>query len=273
MKIINLIEDTPGEKGLLYEHGLSFYIETAHHKLLMDTGASDAFLHNAVHLGIDLRAVDTVFLSHGHYDHTGGVMALSALCPMAKIIVQSTAFSPFYNLKDGTPRYIGMAPEIASLPQLCRIHGDFRPDDEIEVLSAPRARRLWPKGNLTLRRKVEDAYVQDDFVHEQYLVLGSENQSRTLISGCAHNGILNILDAYRARFGTLPQTVISGFHTMKKDYTSDDIALITEMGKELAETGIHFYTGHCTGDYPLALLSEILGDHLTVIHSGDTVLA
>ena len=72
MRIINLMENTKGAEGCVWEHGLSFYIETKKHKLLADTGASEAFLKNAVVLGIDLRRVDTVILSHGHYDHGGG---------------------------------------------------------------------------------------------------------------------------------------------------------------------------------------------------------
>ena len=76
MRIINLMENTKGAEGCVWEHGLSFYIETKKHKLLADTGASEAFLKNAVVLGIDLRRVDTVILSHGHYDHGGGLAAI-----------------------------------------------------------------------------------------------------------------------------------------------------------------------------------------------------
>lgn len=74
MKIINLVEDTKSG-NCLNEHGLSFYIETGKHKLLVDSGATDMFLHNADLLGIDLKHVDTAVLSHGHYDHSGGLTA------------------------------------------------------------------------------------------------------------------------------------------------------------------------------------------------------
>ena len=73
MKIINLIENTPGIPNCGYEHGLSFYIETKNHRLLVDSGATDLFLWNAKTLGIDLTKVDTMILSHGHYDHGGGI--------------------------------------------------------------------------------------------------------------------------------------------------------------------------------------------------------
>ncbi|WRK55771.1 MBL fold metallo-hydrolase [Coprobacillaceae bacterium CR2/5/TPMF4] len=88
MKIINLIEDTPGSSNCLYEHGLSFYIETKKHKILMDTGASDAFIKNATQLGIDLKQVDIVVLSHGHYDHSGGILSFVKINPNATIYIQ-----------------------------------------------------------------------------------------------------------------------------------------------------------------------------------------
>ena len=74
MKIINLIEDTKGADVCAPAHGLSFYIETRAHKLLVDLGPSEETLSNAEKLGIDIAGVDTVVLSHGHYDHSGGIM-------------------------------------------------------------------------------------------------------------------------------------------------------------------------------------------------------
>ena len=67
MRIINLIENTEGRSGCAYAHGLSFYVETEKHRLLMDLGPSGETLQNAQALGIDLAKVDTVILSHGHY--------------------------------------------------------------------------------------------------------------------------------------------------------------------------------------------------------------
>lgn len=71
MRVVSLIENTGKRMDLQTEHGLSLYIETAGHKVLFDTGATDRFLENAEKLGVDLTAVDTLVLSHGHYDHTG----------------------------------------------------------------------------------------------------------------------------------------------------------------------------------------------------------
>lgn len=96
MKIISLMEDTPGCSGCLHEHGLSFYIETKKHRLLSDTGATGAFLDNAGRLGVDLKEVDTVILSHGHYDHTGGMLAFAEKNPSARIYLHTLADGAYY---------------------------------------------------------------------------------------------------------------------------------------------------------------------------------
>ena len=98
MRIVNLMEDTKGNESCIYEHGLSFYMETEHHKLLLDFGASDATLANAKTLGIDLTQVDLAVLSHGHYDHSGGILPFAQINPSAEIYLQKTALGDYYNL-------------------------------------------------------------------------------------------------------------------------------------------------------------------------------
>ena len=75
MKIVTLLENTAGDAGLCAAHGLSLYIETPKHKILFDMGPDARFLDNAKKLGVDLSAVDIAVLSHGHYDHGGGLRA------------------------------------------------------------------------------------------------------------------------------------------------------------------------------------------------------
>ncbi len=270
MRIVNLIEDTPGERSCLFEHGLSFYIETAKHRILLDTGRSDAFLKNADALGIDLAVVDTVVISHGHYDHAGGLAAFARINPTATVYIHKNATGAFYNLKNGGTKYIGMDPAIAALPQVTFVDGNLQIDDEIFLFSGVTGRVLWPRGNATLAKKTGEHFLQDPFDHEQYLVV-SEGARRVLLSGCAHNGILNILHAYREFFGEAPTHVISGFHTTLSVYTEADEALILEMGRLLKKTDITFYSGHCTGTRPMEILSAVLGDRLHVLHSGDEI--
>lgn len=272
MKIINLIEDTKGVETCHHEHGLSFYIETKKHKLLLDTGATDAFLQNAQALNIDLTQVDTVIISHGHYDHTGGILAFAKINSKAKIYIQKSAQGGFYNYRNQEEKYIGMDEKVSSLEQVVFLEGDLKIDEELSIFTGVTGRKLWPKGNEILKKKCGDEFVQDDFCHEQYLVV-TQGAERVLLSGCAHNGILNILDKYREIYRNEPTHVISGFHMMKKDeYTKEDTQMIEETAHILSKMDTHFYSGHCTGEYPLEVLSKIMKDKLTAIHSGETVL-
>ena len=91
MRIVNLIENTPGAEGCVPAHGLAFYVETDGHRILVDAGPSDEMLHNAERLGVDLRTVDVAILSHGHYDHSGGLLAFAELNPTAAIYMQRSA--------------------------------------------------------------------------------------------------------------------------------------------------------------------------------------
>lgn len=270
MRIVNLIENTEGKCCPRFEHGLSFYIETANHKLLVDTGASDAFLENAVVLGVDLTKVDLLILSHGHYDHSGGILAFVEINPNAKILMQRTAAGEYYHKDAEEERYIGIDKRIPELPQTEFIDGNLMIDDEISIFTNVTGRKLWPVGNAALKEKAGNLFVQDEFVHEEYVVISEQNK-RVLVSGCAHNGILNILEAYERLYGSAPNAVFSGFHMKKSGtYTQAEIQSIRNTGKELVKLPTIFYTGHCTSKPAYLLLKEEMGDQLHYCHSGDS---
>lgn len=272
VRIVNLIENTFGVEGCLYEHGLSFYIETNNHKLLVDTGASDAFLHNANVLGIDLTKVDSVILSHGHYDHSGGILSFVKMNPTAKIYMQRKAAGAYYHKDETIEKYIGIDQSIAKLSQIVWVDGDLKIDDELELFGNVKGRRLWPQGNLELKELIDNRFVQDDFSHEQYLVITDAGR-KILVSGCAHNGVLNILEQYRELYSENPYAMISGFHMRKKtDYTEQDVAIMEETAEELCKTDTIFYTGHCTGEFPFEVMKKILGKQLIYVHSGEEIL-
>ena len=280
MRIINLVENTEGSTGCGIEHGLSFYIETEQHRLLMDTGQTDLLIKNAEKLGIDLTKVDTVILSHGHYDHGGGILPFSEINPNAKIYVSETAFGEYYSVnKAGEPHYIGLAKEIQELPQVVVVGkeqcaeqaGIYRIDDELSIFSGIGNEHPIPSTNLRLKRKTEDGLVQDDFGHEQCLVI-REGAKSVLLSGCAHHGILNILDRYYELYGDDPDVVISGFHMMRKNgYPDEDINMIIDTALELRKYRTVFYTGHCTGTEPYEAMKKLMGDQLQYVHSGDEI--
>lgn len=270
MIILNLMEDTPGRQGCLNEHGLSFYIETDKHKLLMDTGATDAFLKNAKVLGVDLEQVDTVILSHGHYDHSGGIIPFAERNATARIYMQQSAGADYYSIRDNRETYIGIDKRILALPQVEILDGDYRIDEELSLFTGITGRRFRAKSNLRLKRREGDVLVQDDFEHEQCLVI-TQGDKKVLLSGCAHNGILNILDRYQEIYGKAPDVVISGFHMIQKEYAEEDIEAIRSTAKELSRLKTMFYTGHCTGNEAYGIMKEIMGEQLGEIHSGEVI--
>ena len=273
MKILNLIENTEGVPGCLFEHGLCFYVETEKHRLLVDLGPSASVLENAVRLGVDLKTVDTVILSHGHDDHVGWILPFAKLNPNAKIYLQESAFGEYYAARDykPDPDYIGLAPEIRALPQVVPVRGSLKIDEELFLFSGLKGKRDLPVSNGNLRKKEGGRLVPDDFVHEQCLVITERNR-HVLFSGCAHNGILNILDRFEELFGGAPDVVISGFHMMKKSaYTEKEQNVICSTAEKLKEYPTMFYTCHCTGLPAYDMMKEIMGGKIAYVHCGESV--
>ena len=278
MRIIALTENTQGNTACRAEHGLSLYIETKEHKILMDTGQSDLLVRNAALLGVSLAEVDTVVISHGHYDHGGGLPAFAGINQNAKIYIRESAFSPCYSLgPECQPRYIGLDPSIRTLPGLVMVPEDqaepvFHIDGELALFSDIGLLHPQPSANFRLRRKEGERLVQDDFRHEQCLVI-RQGAERFLFSGCAHHGILNILDRYRQLFHGEPAALFSGFHMMKKDgYSQEDIRQIQDTARALLKTGTACYTCHCTGTEPYEIMKKEMGERLSYIHCGDEIL-
>ena len=266
MHVVVLMEDSDRNNGLIAEHGLSLYVETVRHKLLVDTGSSNKTWENAKKLGIDIKKIDTVVISHGHYDHAGGLMGFAFENARAGIYIRRNAMGDFYH----GDRYIGIDRRVQTLSNLCVVNEESRYtiDDELSLFAGITGRRLWPSGNRLLSERRMGQNIQDEFRHEQCLVI-NENEKKVLISGCAHNGILNILDRYVSLYGKLPDAVISGFHMMKKStYDEKEILEIRETGRKLAESGVMFYTGHCTGEPAYEILKEVMGDKISHLYPG-----
>lgn len=275
MRIINLIENTEGIDGCVYAHGLSFYIETSGHKLLMDLGPSEDTIKNAAVLGVDLSSVDTVILSHGHYDHSGGIIPFTKINDHALIYMQESAIKDYY-ADDGKDvlerfRYIGINKEIETLPQVRFLNGDAVIDDELEIFTIHSRSHELPFTNKRLLVRVGNEYMNDDFKHEHFLVIRQEGKM-VLISGCAHNGILSILDAYKDKYGKAPDMVVSGFHLMKKtEYSEKEMEEIKNIAYELKDYPTKFVTCHCTGLTAFDIMKNIMGDRIEYVHSGETI--
>ena len=148
MKWVVLVDNRTNDPVLQTEHGLSILLETGHHRILLDTGAGDMFIHNAERLGIDLTTVDYVFVSHGHSDHAGGLKQFMNINDKAKVIVSPDALSgKFYskrghlhsittfwpNIPDGRLLKLGETCEVADSIHVIAHFGQVDPSDSVSV--------------------------------------------------------------------------------------------------------------------------------------------
>ena len=268
MRILTLMENTAGTAGCIAKHGLSLYAETNRHHLLFDTGQDEDTWKNAGMLGVDLSLIDTVVLSHGHYDHGGGLSSFAKINPSAKIYCHTGVFASFYN--ESSMHYIGLSDEVKDLPHIHMIEeeGISRLDEELTLFAGIHGRKLYPQGNRHLSVHTGTQVIPDSFSHEQCLVLESEGK-RILFSGCAHNGIVNILERFHTLYTGYPDLVISGFHMKKStSYTQDDISVMRSTAEYLKDLPCTYASGHCTGETAFAVMKEILGDRLIALHTG-----
>ena len=235
MKITALVENTT-KTDWPVEHGLSLFIETGNHCILFDTGQSTLFAENAKRLGINLEEADICILSHGHYDHGGGLKEFVRINQKASIYMNQNAFGLHYHGKD---RYIGLPRQwLEDLELQNRIiytNGDAAIDNELMICVPLREKRIL-MGSAGLCVKENGNYFPEEFLHEHYLMI-HENEKHVLISGCSHQGIINIMDWYQ------PDVLVGGFHFMKQECND----ILIEYGKMLSEYDAEYYTCHCTG--------------------------
>ena len=261
MIIKTVIEDDIAGEGLTAEHGLCIYVETANHKLFVDSGQSEKTWENARKMGIDIENADTLILSHGHYDHSGGIKTFMRQNSKALIYISENAAGEFYSKKSDGMRYIGIDRDILKSERIHLVKGDVSLDSELDIFRSVLGREFWPAGNSLLFEKSEDEYIPDTFEHEQYLVI-KEGEKHVLISGCAHRGILNILERFKELYNCDPTMVISGFHTILKQYDEASIECFKQLAAKLNEKDTLFYTGHCTDKIPFSVMQEVMGEKL-----------
>lgn len=248
MTITSLLENTAARAGIAAEHGLSLYVETATHRILFDMGQTDLFACNAEALGIDLSRVDLAILSHGHYDHGGGLAAFLEINQTAPVYLTEAAFLPHYN---GTQKYIGLDTSLGDHPRLRVVSGDLSLGDGLTLLTPNGRTRNHSLGAFGLTERVGDVFIPDDFRHEQYLLIEeslSEGSNRVLISGCSHAGILDIVEWFE------PDVLVGGFHVSKMALGTE----LTALGEALAAHSTDYYTCHCTGEAQYAFMGKYM---------------
>lgn len=273
MIIKTLMENTSNSQDLGSEHGLSLYIESKQHKLLFDTGASALFAENAVKMNVDLSAVDVTVISHGHYDHGGGLKTFLDINSKAKVYLNKKAFGKYYSNKPNEEKkYIGLDDALLNNDRFIFVGDRLVIDEEIELFSNVKGKRLSPSGNQDLFMKIDEALVHDDFIHEQNLII-NENGKMLLVAGCAHNGIVNILEHLRTEKGCMPDYVIGGFHLYNRSTNQNESpTVVSEIGEYLLNTNAKYYTCHCTGLESYKWLKTVMGANIDYLSTGSQLI-
>ncbi|MEG0307531.1 MAG: MBL fold metallo-hydrolase [Clostridium sp.] len=272
MIITTIVENTTISEELEKQHGLCFHVKTDRHNILFDLGDKDLFLKNAKKLNIDIAEVDIVIISHGHYDHGGGLKYLLENNDKAKIYIQREAFNKHLIKILGVFKYnIGLDEELKDNSRIILTDNLTEIDDELLLFSGGMNNRLIPTANKELLMIMDNKCVSDDFNHEQSLLL-KNNGKVTLISGCAHNGIVNILERAEEIIGCELDVVISGLHTIRSNSGKyKERQLINDICAEIAKRKSKFYTCHCTGIQVYDILKDKLSNQIEYLSTGRVV--
>lgn len=254
------------------EHGLSIYLETEYHKFLLDTGSSDLFIRNSEKMNIDLSDVDYVFISHGHADHMGGLSAFLKINKKAKVLLSAQIPNRQYFSKRTGLKDISILFNFEDYrDRLILIEDNYNINTDFYVLKNTSIKYKKPKANNSLYiANLLGELELDNFNHELIFVAGKER--KFIYTGCAHNGLLNILETVNLQYCETIQWVMGGFHLLDKKYdntyeTTDELQIIAEhICSKYPQT--EFITGHCTGDNAFNTLKKTLGLRLLNFYTG-----
>lgn len=261
MKITVLIENTAKDGRLTAEHGFSLYIETSRGTILFDSGQSGAFADNAEKLGVGLEGVDLAVLSHGHYDHGGGLFRFLEANSRAKIYVNENAFGRHLNRKG---EYIGLDPALKDCGRIVLTGGGYRIRDGLFLYTFGEGELKYPIDSAGLSIESDGRTAPDAFRHEHYLSI-EEDGKRYLFSGCSHKGVLNIMNRFR------PDVLIGGFHFKDVGTDGEGRERLRRAAAELLSYPTGYYTGHCTGVEQFELMKKVMKDQLEYLYTGRTL--
>lgn len=256
-----LVDNVVRGRGLLAQHGFSVWCESGSSRILFDAGACGRVLtSNAAALGTDLSAATDIVLSHGHWDHGGGLVTAMSLCGSAKIWIPAGALMPRWHRAESGLRDIALPQTVRERLVVGRsrwteVAGPVRIGEGVWLTGPiPGARPEWAHRDL-LRNEIMD--IPDDVPEEQALVLETPD-GLVVVVGCAHFGVDNLLDFLAASFpGRPPRSLVGGLHLESAPQQE-----LSRQADRLRDLGVRCVVPcHCSGPTTAAKLgmSEAFG--------------
>jgi 7,8-dihydropterin-6-yl-methyl-4-(beta-D-ribofuranosyl)aminobenzene 5'-phosphate synthase len=274
MIIKTLVENTSISDDFKSERGLSLYIKTHKHKMLFDLGLGSLFVENAEKMNVDLKEVDLVIISHGHYDHGGGLRKFLEINKKAKIYLNINAFKGHYSYRKNIGmKYAGLDTSLLPNDRFIFVSEDMIIDEELELITNIKGDKLFPSINKTLYMDSPSGEkVHDTFSHEQNLILKQDNKV-ILISGCSHRGVVNIIEHVESLNNYNLTHVIGGFHLYSGSSAIDENPmLVHKLGEYLKNTDKKYFTCHCTGINSYKILKDIMGEQIDYLKTGSQLV-
>ncbi len=257
--------------GAVAEHGLSIFMETDRGNYLLDTGQGKAIVNNALVLGIDLRTIKGIIMSHHHWDHTGGLGPVLDLKGAVDIYAHPDFFKESYSVTGNTVRYIGVPyprPLLEAKGATFKFSAEFRQIEPGLWLTGEVPRRTdYELGDGKQMIKSGEGYVKDDLRDDQSVVVETE-KGLFIILGCCHSGIINTLSYIMEKMGRRPiYAVIGGTHLGPVSDMQRDKSIAALKGFDIERLGV----SHCTGQKTASLLAGEFGERFFFCNVGTVV--
>ena len=269
MEIQILLENNSIDTHYKSKHGLSILIKHQRKSILLDVGPNKYFLENAKKLNLDLAGVELLFLSHAHYDHTGGLNAFFKVNKNAVVYLMDKIASKYY-LKGRFFNFpIGLKIKKKFNSRINQIDNDLALNNDIYFLKNSVLEYAKPTFNKSLLKKDNKGVIPDTFDHEGILIL-EENGELVIFNSCSHNGLLNIIETVETKIPNKKiRAYIGGLHlTNPGTGQHEENEYLDMLIGKLLQKDIVVYTGHCTGKFVIDYLKNGLKDRIQEINTG-----